>query len=439
MDASTSAHDSTVRTSDKMSRWERITRNQMRQVDKQTAEMRRLLERDFVNQRQQRQMNGTTDGGTKIDPSPALVMEMRHAMVRSNRRNKTQHADDLTIRNIRMDRLREHNSTVEQRFHEHELNKFKYSMVLKAKTKPMLSSVVVKLDNYTTLVDGNELDEIDSGRSQCQETNAFDCADTNSILTTDDGISEDFPPTVPSADYYEHALDVIDPFDEQDIIHSNRSVISFENYVQITDYKSDPTLAASFDSVDDAKEDVSKIEFVPKHTSNVEPLRLVGNRLNVSVLHAEQQSNNSNSDGIESVSPQPPERCQIIAELCRPQPSATIDSSGLDRRALLLRYFRRWTHYVTVEKMATLSRGERLQRNESRAHMIEQYLRTIRHEHAKKTIVQRGNDDVGGTADTDGLEDGSGRTETETERDSSKRAKMSGFAAGFMVKKFSTK
>lgn len=62
-------------------RWDRITRqHQHAQSDAQTADIRRLCSLDFVNDRQQQRMS---NGGGAVAgcADPALVMDMRHAVV----------------------------------------------------------------------------------------------------------------------------------------------------------------------------------------------------------------------------------------------------------------------------------------------------------------------------------------------------------------------
>lgn len=93
---------------EKMTRWDRITKQHLHKVNVQTAQVKRLFGMNFVNERQQRNMNGdysgaadgldcsagggpgdedgSGDGGRSRARSklldPALVMDMRHSMVR---------------------------------------------------------------------------------------------------------------------------------------------------------------------------------------------------------------------------------------------------------------------------------------------------------------------------------------------------------------------
>lgn len=90
---------------EKMTRWDRITKQHLHKVDVQTSQVKRLFGLNFVNERQQRNMNGDygADGdalrfgcnGNSIGDDnakrfqrgsngfldPALVMEMRHLSV----------------------------------------------------------------------------------------------------------------------------------------------------------------------------------------------------------------------------------------------------------------------------------------------------------------------------------------------------------------------
>lgn len=79
---------------EKMTRWDRITRQHLHKVNVQTAQVKRLFGLSFVSERQQRNMNGDYSGGGGGDDEvlgaggaaarrldPALVMDMRHSMV----------------------------------------------------------------------------------------------------------------------------------------------------------------------------------------------------------------------------------------------------------------------------------------------------------------------------------------------------------------------
>lgn len=76
---------------EKMTRWDRITKKHLNSVNEQTAQMRRVFDMQFVSTNQMQQMSGRGEGGVMQDGrsgqrgclDPALVMDMRHEIVRT--------------------------------------------------------------------------------------------------------------------------------------------------------------------------------------------------------------------------------------------------------------------------------------------------------------------------------------------------------------------
>lgn len=75
---------------DKITRWDRITKKHLHSVNVQTSQVRRIFDMQFVSGDQMQQMSGRGEGGASkgcqsgrrgfLDP--ALVMDMRHEIVR---------------------------------------------------------------------------------------------------------------------------------------------------------------------------------------------------------------------------------------------------------------------------------------------------------------------------------------------------------------------
>lgn len=347
-----------------------------------------------------------------------------------------------------------------------------------AKPKPTPASVVVKLDNYRQIPascddSGNQgectVDEFASNQIAEDSCDAHEIDDKSVDLTFAD------------ANCYEDAeLEILDPFDEDK--SSNRpTTICFNKYVKVIDYETGSNADDLRKSVG-CPNDEDNDNYDDLCTNSTEPLRLDGKHLDCGFLpdetgHSENvhktppiaedataspdlyapiitvtkmdlecrrsaarsgHSSDLRSHDIESNnSPFPPEHNQIVAELHEPaaqERAATEAAAQQHDRDILQHHFRRWMHYVTVERIAALN-GDKLKihGNDSRAHKIEQYLRGIRHEKKVRVAPTTTTDDAAGG--TEGPADNGLQAVAEKKR----RTEMSGFAAGVMVKKFSNK
>lgn len=382
--------------------------------------------------------------------------------------------DDAAIKAYQQEQRRDHNSKVEQRYLDHELNKFKQSLT--AKTKPATTaSMVVKLDNYRHMSINNEepenLCKFTAGAIAETGETMDECMADENVADNADDASVDL--TFADANCYDDAeLEVVDPFDGQ--LSGRPSTICFNKYVKVIDYETGSCADDSPQSIgcpDDDDDDDPEM-----FTKSKGPLRLDGKHLDCRVLSNDGQSANvlppriaedepsvrqsihdpyapiitvskvdlesrnsaprsavDRRDPISSSSPFPPEQKHIVAELHESTEhwSAELAAASKQRDLELLRkHFRHWMHYVTVERIAALNGDNlKLNRNDSRAHKIEQYLRGIRHE--KRVRVTPPSDETA-----------AGASKVEDQQDPTtvkRRTEMSGFAAGVMVKKFSNK
>lgn len=383
----------------------------------------------------------------------------RFAQVRSTNSFQTgATADGNVTRAIRQERLQEHHAKVEQLRNEHELRLFQSRLPQPPKKAATATTVmVVKLDNYQQPA---SLQPSPHTNGQDDIPNA-DCFEDDEVDRSDRPLGIFYH----AADtYYENALNTIDPFDDADDCD--------ESHLHPANVGALQAATCCVDSItgDDDDDEYSSGSNIPT-TSN--PLCLFGTHLDCSpvpagvesVPNSRTPSPKVNEDGMtitklelefrcqplatgnmrrplrmpepaamSSESPEQHERSEIIAEVLHGKKpykcvlyyifSRPILPDGRpdheQRRTLLQQHFRRWTHYVTVAKMAAHNRGnERCPK--SRAHMIEQYLRAMRMDR-KRPKAPMLVEDHQPAADK-----------------AKKPSEISGFAAGAMVKQFSNK
>lgn len=179
------------------------------------------------------------------------------------------------------------------------------------------------------------------------------------------------------------------------------------------------------------------------HTERFQSLRVLGTSLDISDdtddHHKNQASKLNDSITVVKLAV----RCSQISEntiheedtATTPLPHSEIITEALkndtdDREterkqnitSLLQRYFRRWTHYVTFAKLT--ANGSEPHRTESRAAQIDLYLRAMRLEKTARKAKQQHSDDAPADGKVTTLK---------------RQSEISGFAAGMMVKKFSSK
>lgn len=355
------------------------------------------------------------------------------------------------MKELQIDKIKQHNVTIEMKYLENQINKFKEEIslqrpksIIKNEMLSLNSNDAITNDNNNMLLQVNPLDNkklfssLQNGYEMVQNfyKNSSDASiEENKILHNDEDDDDD--ENFLSSSNYDDNIESTTTQQQQS------RCVRFDNFVEIINYAGDdeePSTSQDcslidLESSEDSKSENSTtepaksllaIELIPKKCTE-EPFELVGKQVIHDVVNAKQPikpifksprpddlkpivdtidenplrvikinlsdnlpaTSNPSNGKIDENFQQNTEQSAIINELF----AQSVANKELDRM-LLQKYFLKWTHFTTMQKLTK----ENLPKDASRIRKIEQFLDNIRIE--KKKFLRK--DPIDTTVSNDG-------------------------------------
>ncbi|KAJ6649713.1 Coiled-coil domain-containing protein [Pseudolycoriella hygida] len=395
----------------KETRWDRIRKKHMNSVNVTTENVKKFFGMNFVNENQLRILNG--ESKRRFYLNPALVMNIRHEMIRRNSKEISDfHFDPLKA--IQMEKIKNHNNSIEAKYLEHELKKFKGEISL---TRPRPLIVHDNLERssltYEPLDNTNLISSFSHGHECVQN---FYRESENATLAEQEIFNHLLHPT---NDMIDEDIECINRLiDTNETSKADERNVHFEDQIEILNYEESETTNSgkcSNSLLDDVEvEPILEVKVVPKeHTSSASTLELVGKTMKhleiaitkpkenveekikkihecfhssteekhpgdqnpfiITRLDVANQPQAISQPTIDHESLIPPEQKAIVSGLFGSQ-------SDHSQRLTLQKFFLRWIHFTTIEKLAK----ENISCNQSRIQKIEAFLNNIRLEKKKQ-------------------------------------------------------
>lgn len=326
-----------------------------------------------------------------------------------------------------MERIKNHNNTIEAKYLDHELNKFKKEISM---TRSRISVVHDNLENNSLTYRPLDNTKLISSFSQGHECVEDFYRDSENASLMEKRIFDNFTePTddeVPLSMLDNQDVQCIDEFMKDDTFEMTKNderYVRFGDLIEIINYDEGAmtnSTQCSDHQLDNLSDDIViepilEVKLVPKEQLHNEPMELIGKPMQhsigklittthekihktqsiehyqnscedmpqsnqnpfiitkLNVIHPPQPTTNPTAEEIPFQIP--PEQNAIVLDLF------TKDSqSDIMRRNTLQKYFLRWIHFTTVERISK----ENISCNQSRIQKIEAFLNNIRLEKKKQ-------------------------------------------------------
>lgn len=331
--------------------------------------------------------------------------------------NELHHFDP--VKSIQMEKIKNHNNTIETKYLDHELNKFKKEISMTR------SRLVVVHDNmehnsltYKPLDNSNLISSFSHGH-ECVED--FYRESKNTTLL-EKQIFENFTDPADDVNMIDKDIDFIDHLlDTEEMMKIDERYVHFGDHIEIINYDEAETMNSgkcSNDQLDNLNDDIQiepvlEVNIVPKEQAHIRPkLELIGKPMQqyVDIATTKQDDNShnlierlccseeqqhteqnpfvitrldvasqpkpiTNQHNVDTEFQVPPEQNAIVKDLF----TNDIHSDTM-RRNILQNVFLRWIHFTTIEKLAK----DNITCNQSRIQKIEAFLNNIRLEKKKQ-------------------------------------------------------